>query len=199
MSIDAPTGTQDCVAEAGPTDAGPTEAGPNDARLTDAGPTDAGASPERAAPRRRRRQATRAQRRRMWLVGVVIVGAIGFLVYKGLTSAIVFFKTANEAVAQRAQLGNSDFQMEGTVVGGTVHHVGGDVYSFAVESSGVTVHVENAGDPPQMFRPGLPVVVVGHFVGSSDFFSSDQIMVKHSQAYIAAHPGRVTPASGPSP
>jgi cytochrome c-type biogenesis protein CcmE len=42
-----------------------------------------------------------------------------------------------------------------------------------------------------MFRPGLPVVVVGHFVGNSDGFASDQIMVKHSQQYIAAHPGRV--------
>jgi cytochrome c-type biogenesis protein CcmE len=135
----------------------------------------------------------------MWVVGIVIVGAIGFLVYKGLTSAIVFFKTANEAVAQRAQLGNSDFQMEGTVVAGSVHHVNGDVYRFAVQSSGVKVNVENAGNPPQMFKPGLPVVVVGHFVGSGNLFSSDEIMVKHSQSYIAAHPDRVKPSSGSSP
>ncbi len=151
-----------------------------------------------AAPRRRV-VVSKAQRRRMWAVGIVIVGAIGFLVYKGLTSAIVFFKTANEAVAQRAQLGNSDFQLEGTVVNGTVHHLNGDVYRFVVESSGVSVAVENTGYPPQMFRPGLPVVVVGHFVGSSNLFASDQIMVKHSQAYIAAHPGRVKPAAGASP
>ncbi|HKH88780.1 MAG TPA: cytochrome c maturation protein CcmE [Acidimicrobiales bacterium] len=151
------------------------------------------------AASRRRVAVSRAQRRRMWAVGIVIVGAIGFLVYKGLTSAIVFFKTANEAVAQRAQLGNSDFQLEGTVVSGTVHHVNGDVYRFVVESSGVSVAVENTGYPPQMFRPGLPVVVVGHFVGSSNLFASDQIMVKHSQAYIAAHPGRVKPAAGSSP
>ncbi|MGD0081705.1 MAG: cytochrome c maturation protein CcmE [Acidimicrobiales bacterium] len=154
--------------------------------------------PVPAAPRRRV-AVSRAQRRRMWAVGIVIVGAIGFLVYKGLTSAIVFFKTANEAVAQRAQLGNSEFQLEGTVVNGTVHHLSGDVYRFVVESSGVKVSVENTGYPPQMFRPGLPVVVVGHFLGSSNLFASDQIMVKHSQAYIAAHPGRVKPAAGSGP
>jgi cytochrome c-type biogenesis protein CcmE len=138
-------------------------------------------------------------RRRMWVVAVVILAAIGFLLFKGLTSAIVFFKTANEAVAQRATLGNSDFQLEGTVVHGSVKHVSGDVYRFAVESNGVSVVVDNTGSPPQLFRPGLPVVVVGHFVGSGDLFASDQIMVKHSQSYIAQHPNRVKPAGGGSP
>lgn len=138
-------------------------------------------------------------RGRMWVVGVVILGSIGFLMYKGLTSAIVFFKTANEAVAQRASLGNSDFQLEGTVVHGSVRHLSGDVYRFAVESAGISVVVDNTGNPPQLFRPGLPVVVVGHFVGTGDVFASDQIMVKHSQSYIAAHPSRVKPSSGSSP
>ena len=62
----------------------------------------------------------RRQRRRLGVVGVVIVAAIGFLIFKGLTTAIVFFKTANEAVAQRATLGDSTFQLEGMVVPGTV-------------------------------------------------------------------------------
>ena len=175
-----------------------------DDESSDAGPIGAGAGGVISggmtpAPPRRRPQTSRSKRRRMWVVGAVILGAIGFLVFKGLTSAIVFFKTANEAVAQRAQLGNTDFQMEGTVVDGSVRHLGGDLYRFAVESTGVTVDVQNSGDPPQMFKPGLPVVVVGHFVGSSNLFSSSEIMVKHSAAYIAAHPNRVKPASGSSP
>ncbi len=143
-----------------------------------------------------RRSSGGPSRRRVWLVGVVIVAAIGFLLFKGLTSAIVFFKTANQAVAQRASLGNSVFQLEGTVVQGTVRHLNTDVYSFTITSGGVSVDVSNTGDPPQLFRAGLPVVVVGHFVGSSNAFASDQIMVKHSQQYIAAHPGRVKAAGG---
>lgn len=143
-----------------------------------------------------RTKSASAQRHRLAVVGVVVVAALGFLVFKGLTTAIVFFKTANEAISQRASLGNSDFQMEGMVVRGSVQHRGGDDYSFTVESAGVKVAVENTGDPPQLFRPGLPVVVVGHFVGSSDVFASDQIMVKHSQSYVAAHPNRVKAANG---
>jgi cytochrome c-type biogenesis protein CcmE len=129
--------------------------------------------------------------RRLAVAGLVIVLALGFLVYKGLTSAIVFFKTTNEAIAQRATLGNATFQLEGTVVYGSVHRLRTTEVSFAISQGGATIHVDNTGDPPEMFRPGLPVVVVGHFVGNSDGFASDQIMVKHSQQYIAAHPGRV--------
>lgn len=141
----------------------------------------------------------RRQRRRLGVVGVVIVAAIGFLVYKGITSAIVFFKTANEAVAQRATLGDTIFQLEGTVVPGTVHSHGNAsdaTVAFTVESSGVKVAVTNTGSPPQLFQSGIPVIVVGHFVGTTDRFASDQILVKHSNSYIAAHPNRVKALNG---
>lgn len=144
----------------------------------------------------------RRQRRRLSVVGVVIVAAIGFLLYKGLTTAIVYFKTTNEAVAQRAQLGDSTFQLEGTVVQGTVRSNGRGTVAFAITGGGKLIHVVNSGSPPQLFRPGIPVVVVGHFVGAGDDFASDQILVKHSNQYIAAHPNRVkvtpTTATGAS-
>jgi len=145
-------------------------------------------SPRILSPEQRR------QRRRLGVVGAVIVAALGFLIFKGLTTAIVFFKTANEAVAQRATLGDGTFQLEGTVVPGTVHLFrtdSGATVAFAVESSGVKVDVVNTGSPPQLFQPGIPVVVVGHFVGATDQFASDQILVKHSNSYIQAHPARV--------
>jgi len=141
----------------------------------------------------------RRQRRRLAVVGVVIVAAIGFLLFKGLSSAIVFFKTANEAVSQRTALGNSTFQLEGTVVPGTVHTSRGDsgtTVAFIVESKGVKVAVTNTGSPPQLFQSGIPVIVVGHFVGATDRFASDQILVKHSNSYIAAHPNRVKALNG---
>jgi cytochrome c-type biogenesis protein CcmE len=128
---------------------------------------------------------------RLKVAGLVIIAALGFLVYKGLTTAIVFFKTANEALSDRSQLGNSTFQLEGTVVKGTVHRIDSDEIGFDIRQGGATIYVANTGNPPQMFKPGLPVVVVGHFVGSTDQFASDQVMVKHSQQYIAEHPNRV--------
>lgn len=145
------------------------------------------------APRANRARMTSS--RRLAAVGLVLVLALGFLVYKGLTSAVTFFRTASEAVAQRAELGDQTFQLEGTVLDGSVHRVGGTQVAFKIRQGGATISVVNTGDPPQMFKPGLPVVVVGHFVGTSDNFSSDEIMVKHSQAYIAEHPNRVRASS----
>jgi cytochrome c-type biogenesis protein CcmE len=127
-------------------------------------------------------------RLRLWLAGVVVLGALGFLVVQGLGNATLYFRTADEAVAQRAQLGNRRFRIEGDVVDGSVHQVGNDV-SFVLTSKNVEVPVRHQGDPPELFRPGIPVVLEGHFDG--DHFASDRILVKHSETYIAQNPDRV--------
>ena len=140
---------------------------------------------------------TKRTRRRVWVAVAVVLAAIGFLIYKGVTSAFVYFKTAQQAVAARASLGNSTFQIEGTVVPSSRHDgPGAGTFSFDISSGPQRVHVESSGAPPQLFGPGVPVVLVGHFVGSTDVFSSDQILVKHSNQYIAAHPNRVRSTSG---
>ena len=133
--------------------------------------------------------------RRLLLAGVVVLGAIGFLVYRGLGNSIVYFKTADEAVASRAQLGTRDFRIEGVVVPGSVQPSPNDV-SFTIASKGVQVPVVNQGSPPEMFQPNIPVVLEGHFAGQQ--FVSNQIMVKHSAVYIGQHPGRVTAPDGSS-
>lgn len=160
---------------------------------TPALPGTSGISPAGAAARAARAARTK---RRLYLVAVVLAAALGFLLYKVLTSAIVYFKTANEAVASRAELGTSTFQIEGLVVPGSVREAGAAKLDFTIESGGVRVPVVNTGAPPQLFQPDIPVVLVGHFSGAGDTFSSSQILVKHSNQYIAAHPDRVRAPDG---
>ena len=165
-------------------------------------------SPAGAAARRARQARIR---RRLAVVGLVLLAAIGYLVYKVLTSALVYFETASEAVAHRAELGNSTFQIEGVVVPGSVrqerpggtgalgHAPAGEPPAdlrFTIRSGSVEVGVLDTGAPPQLFQADVPVVLVGHFLGSTDSFSASQILVKHSNAYIAAHPGRVKGPTG---
>ncbi|MHB1785310.1 MAG: cytochrome c maturation protein CcmE [Acidimicrobiales bacterium] len=125
-------------------------------------------------------------------MGVVVAGAIGFLLFQGLGNAVVYFKTASEAQAARASLGSRDFRIEGTVVKGTLHEVGNSV-EFAITQGGVTVPVVNQGSPPQLFQPCIGVVLEGHFQAGTPTFFSNQIMVKHGPVYTAKHPGRLTP------
>ncbi|MCU1449527.1 MAG: CcmE/CycJ protein [Acidimicrobiales bacterium] len=135
-------------------------------------------------------------RRRLVGAGLVVLAAMGFLVFRGLGNAALYFRTADEAVAQRQQLGDRRFRLEGNVVGGTVREAVNRV-DFNVESKGAVVAVSHRGDPPEMFKPGIPVVLEGRFQG--DTFASDRIMVKHSEDYVAQHPSRVTvpPSSVP--
>lgn len=127
-------------------------------------------------------------RGRLWIAGVVVLGALGFLVFQGLGNATLYFRTADEAVAQREQLGDRRFRIEGDVVDGSVQQVGNDV-SFVLTSRNVEVPVRHKGDPPELFRPGIPVVLEGRFQG--EHFSSDRIMVRHSETYVAENPDRV--------
>lgn len=129
-------------------------------------------------------------KRRLWLAGIVVVGALLYLVVQGLGNATLYFRTADEAVAQRASLGTRRFRIEGDVVDGSVHEVGNEV-SFILTSKNVQVPIQHKGDPPELFRPGIPVVLEGHFQG--DYFASDRILVKHSSTYIAQNPDRVQP------
>jgi cytochrome c-type biogenesis protein CcmE len=140
----------------------------------------AGADAERARPRRR----TARRARRRWLplalFAVALLG-IGALAYKGLSDASLYFRNADEAVAQRDSLGTTRFRLQGTVAGEPVES--GDTLRFAVVFNDVSVDVEHQGSPPDLFRPGIPVVIEGHWQEGSDVFAGDRILVKHDESY----------------
>ena len=127
------------------------------------------------------------------VVGLVLVGALVFLLVKGLGSALNFYLPADQAVAQKATLGDKTFNLEGVVAPGSIHSTT-DGVNFVVTSGAVHVAVHNSSSPPDLFQPDIPVIAVGHFSG--DVFVSDQILVKHSSTYIAAHPARVEAPNG---
>ena len=127
-------------------------------------------------------------RRRLWIVGGLMAVAIGLILFEGLGNATVYFKTADEAVHDRASMGTRRFRIEGTVVDGSVKATA-DGASFTIENNGATVPVVHHGDPPELFKPGIPVVLEGHWQGTT--YDSDLIMVKHTEQYRAKHPTRV--------
>ncbi len=119
---------------------------------------------------------------RLGLVLALVAGAVAFLLVKGLGDATVFFKNADEAVADRDDLGTKRFRLQGTV--GQRVGTEGDAVRFDVEYHCVTVQVLHEGDPPELFKPGIPVVLEGSFAAPpSDVYLSDKIFVKHTSEY----------------
>jgi cytochrome c-type biogenesis protein CcmE len=144
-------------------------------------------TPRPVAPVRRRRSP--------WAYGalVAVLLGLGFVVYQGLTSASLYFYNADEAVAQRADLGQKRFRVQGTVLDGTIEPTDEGV-DFTITFNGTRVDVHHDGDPPELFQPGIPAVLEGHWDPSGDFFASDTIRVKHSEQYQADNQDRLDDA-----
>jgi cytochrome c-type biogenesis protein CcmE len=131
------------------------------------------------APRLVGRRALFGSRRRQIAAGAVIAGAVAFLVAEGLGNATEYYKTVPQAVADRAKLGTTQFRIMGTVDNDVRR--AGDQTEFSITYELVTAHVIDSKSPPQLFKPGIPVVLEGHWSGS--VFMSDLIMVKHTSNY----------------
>ncbi len=144
-------------------------------------------TPGAVTPRRRRNPMT-------YGLLVVVLVALCLVVYKGLSSASLYFYNADEAVAHKHDLGTKTFRLQGTVLGDTVK-ASADGVDFAVAFNGVRVEAHHHGDPPELFRPGIPVVLEGHWASTGAFFDSDRILVKHSATYTAEHHDRLTAAT----
>ena len=147
-------------------------------------------------PRAAEAAATRGRRPRKWgpiLVLVAIVGVGGYVAAQALTTATTFFYNADEAVANQQKLGTSRFRLQGTVEPGTINRTETGV-AFTVTFNGAQVAVVHQGDPPELFRDAMPVVLEGHWDASGQHFDSDRMLVKHDATYTAKNGDRLKQA-----
>lgn len=140
----------------------------------------------------------RARRRRPWiyLVGIALVVGIGLVLFNGLENATTYFYNVDKAVAERKELGDKRFRMQGNVLDGTITH-DGDRTDFTLAFGGKQVRVVHTGDVPELFQPAIPVVIEGSFVDSGSSapeFHSDRILVRHDSTYTEKHSDRITDA-----
>ncbi|MHB8263454.1 MAG: cytochrome c maturation protein CcmE [Acidimicrobiales bacterium] len=133
--------------------------------------------------RTKRTEAAKRRRLRLVVVAVVFFSALGFLLYEGIGSALNYYLTVPQALAQKESLGSRSFRLEGVVAPGSIRKAH-DGVDFAVTGGGHRVDVLAAEQPPQLFQVGIRVVLVGHF--QANYFWTNRIMVKHSSVYAPA-------------
>lgn len=125
---------------------------------------------------------SRAQRRTIAaaIVCGVAVAAIVVLAVQ-LSGNITYFRTVSEAVDQRSSEGDHRIRLAGQVVPGSLHETR-DGVRFDVTDGKATVTVVHRGDPPGLFKAGVPVVCEGTW-GRGENFDSDRILIKHGSEY----------------
>ena len=127
--------------------------------------------------------ATQRRRKRAWIaVGLCGVAVIAIVVLAVVLSEnVVYFRTVSEAVAQRQSQGDDRFRLAGEVVPGSINETN-DGVRFRVTDGKSTATIVHVGDPPELFKPGAPVVCEGHW-GRGRAFDSDRIMIRHGNDY----------------
>ena len=144
------------------------------------------------------RPVQRPARTRRWIAALVIVavaGGVALLVSNLLGDAALFFYNADEAVERRDELASQRFRLQGTPLVEPVHAFWDDrpVLAFPVGFDGTVVDVVHTGDPPELFQPGVPVVLEGAWrqgpgpgpstAADGWHFASDRMLVKHDNDY----------------
>ena len=131
-------------------------------------------------------------RRRLAVAGVVVlVAALGVVLFNGLTDASTFYYNVDEAVAQRDELGADRFRMQGNVIDGSIAETDEGV-SFVIAFGDAELPVVHRGDPPELFDAEIPVIIEGSFDG--DEFRSDKILIKHDSTYEEENDARLREA-----
>lgn len=124
----------------------------------------------------------RRPRRTAYVVAAVLcVVAVGALLFLGLRGNIIYYRTVSEAVHNRRQEGDHRFRLAGAVVPGTIDRTP-DGVRFSVTDGKATVVVHHVGDPPDLFKPKVPVLCEGRW-GRGMVFDSDRILIKHGSEY----------------
>jgi cytochrome c-type biogenesis protein CcmE len=119
----------------------------------------------------------------------VIFAALGFLIYQGISNNLVYYITPSELQAKGAAAEGADFRLGGQVRPGSVHWNGQSrLLRFVLQDPRAHVAVTSHGLPPEMFRPGIGVVVEGIYAHGR--FDATNLMVKHGSTYRAPKPGQ---------
>ena len=135
--------------------------------------------------------------RRTWVVLFLLVVVIAVMLSQGMLQSLNYFKTVSEVYKDRTSIGMREVRLEGMVVKGTVERSSQGATFTIRGSKAELVTVTAVGTPPQLFRAGIPVVVVGSFTTPTSYsFRANQIMVKHSAEYIQKNPKRVKGSDG---
>ena len=132
--------------------------------------------------------------RRFLIGGVIILGALAYMIYGGMQEALVYFKMPTELRAEEKSMQGKFVRMGGMVVKGSLQKdLKNLIYRFDITDGSATYPVYFKGVPPDLFVEGKGAVVEGR-VGNDGVFQATMIMAKHAEDY-SPHADGKTPTN----
>jgi cytochrome c-type biogenesis protein CcmE len=122
------------------------------------------------------------------LGGLAILGAVIYLVYANTRADAVYYLTVSE-LKSCATCASQSVRVAGVVQAGSI--VSDDQkqqISFVIADSGNRLPVVYSGIVPDIFRPGITVVVEGHYTGQGPF-QAQTLLAKCPSKFQVATPG----------
>jgi cytochrome c-type biogenesis protein CcmE len=117
--------------------------------------------------------------------GAVILAALGYTVYAGVTQSAVYFVTPTELAA--APVAGKAYRLGGMVAAGSVKWEPRTLdLSFTLTDGQTTVPVRHHGTAPDLFGENRGAVVEGNWTPDG-YFKAALILAKHSEEYKAPH------------
>ncbi|HUO64131.1 MAG TPA: cytochrome c maturation protein CcmE [Terriglobales bacterium] len=128
-----------------------------------------------------------SRRRKFIAGGLVIVAAIAWLIWAGVSQSVVYFVTPSELLA--APVPSKTYRLGGLVLPGSLKWEPKTLdLSFTLSDGKASVPVRHKGAPPDLFAEGRGAVVEGAWTGDG-YFKASLILAKHSEEYKAPHDG----------
>lgn len=134
-------------------------------------------------------------RNRLIALGALLVAGAGlaFVAFGKIGDNLVYYWSPAEMISQGERAYGPTIRLGGVVKPGSIQwNAEHTTLHFQVATDhkpdAVAVMVRSTEVPPQMFREGIGVVVEGTF-DKSQVFSSNRLMVNHSNEYRAPKPG----------
>ncbi|HEY7362665.1 MAG TPA: cytochrome c maturation protein CcmE [Methylomirabilota bacterium] len=122
------------------------------------------------------------------LGALVIVTALAYLIYSGVTQSAVYFVTPSELAA--APAAGKAYRLGGLVAPGSLTWEPKTLdLRFALTDGKTSVPVRHRGTAPDLFGEGRGAVVEGAWAAEG-YFKATLIMAKHSEDYQAPANGQ---------
>jgi len=126
-----------------------------------------------------------SRRGKFLLGGGVILAALAYMIYAGVSQSVVYFVTPSELQAQ--PVAGKAYRLGGMVQPGSLKWEARSLdLAFVLSDGKTSVPVRHKGTPPDLFAEGRGAVVEGTWTNEG-YFKSSMIMAKHSEEYKAPH------------